>query len=473
MKLSQTFFVAVQLPVSSDSSNASCVVNQRNRASFIESGVGLWDFMVLLPPSEPRPRLLVLLSTIPTRSLPAMIRAISPQSSSLLLRLLLSDLMPSLPPSRFFFSSPSPWFDTPENPNGANSDGVHSRGCMCDPRSHGTRSRADANMERAHPRMQTWNQQWPAYPWMLGLLVYFRLPSSPLLPFLHWSAVPPAGSSLQLWRLDASTIDPVHLYSCGPLSFVPVVLKCRAVSTSSAPSVHLVHRPCRTAHSFNDALCHLRACVMSRHNGTETKAWRGDTILRIFQRHKNGMKSTTLTWGPARRCRRRTCFSCRELMMERILLRSSRNLLTLMTNSYSHTRASVSSRIQYYIPADDAYWGSRVLRDDSDQYARWCARRCTLADSANQSNEMFESVWGLHVRQQRRRDKKMMCSDSPVVKPEDGVLSDYQILRWTFASWKQIRTPLRKNARPRQSLQSSLASRMEEESVYMLQTRVQ
>ena len=176
--------------------------------------------------------------------------------------------------------------------------------------------------------------------------------------------------------------------------------------------------------------------------------------------------STTLTWGRVRRCRRRTCFSCTELRMERILLRSSRNSLTLMTNSCSHTRASVSSRIRYYIPADDAYWGSRVFRDDSDQYARSCARRCTLADSANQSNEMFESVGGLHVRQQRGRDKKMMCS-------EDDVLSDYQILRWTFASWKQMRTSLGKNARPRQSSQSSLASRTEEESVYMLQTRVQ
>ena len=36
-----------------------------------------------------------------------------------------------------------------------------------------------------------------------------------------------------------------------------------------------------------------------------------------------------------------------------------------------------------------------------------------------------------------------------------------------------MRTPLGKKARPRQSPQSSLASRVEEESVYMLQTRVQ
>ena len=154
-------------------------------------------------------------------------------------------------------------------------------------------------------------------------------------------------------------------------------------------------------------------------------------------------------------------------------MRSSRNSLTLMTNSCSHTRASVSSRIRYYIPADDANWGSRVLRNDSDQYARWCARRCTNADSANQSNEMFASIGCPYVRQQRGRDKKMMCSDSPVVKQEDDVLSDYQSLRWTLASWKQIRTPLGKNARPRQSPQSSVASRKEEESVCMLHTRLQ
>ena len=44
MKLVKTFFVVVQLPVSSDSSNASCVVNQRNRASFFESRRGFVRF---------------------------------------------------------------------------------------------------------------------------------------------------------------------------------------------------------------------------------------------------------------------------------------------------------------------------------------------------------------------------------------------------------------------------------------------
>ena len=314
MKLVKTFFVALQLPcVSSDSSNSSCVSIKEIGPVSPSHGVGLWDIMVLLPPSgAPRPRLLVLLPTITTRPLPAMIRSTSPQSSALLLRLPLSDPVSSLPPSRIFFSSSIQWLGTMRNPNCANSD-AHTRGCMCEPRletrsahipadgttesvpwmqtgsahtrgcndactprgcnccsahtrglqaqdgarklprmqvqsahsrgcTHGTRSRADANMERAHPRMRTWNLQCAAYPWMPDLLVYFRLPSSPLLHFLHGSDGPVARPSPLLWRLDASSVDPVHLYFCDFLSFVPVHLICRAASTSLTPSVHLMHR---------------------------------------------------------------------------------------------------------------------------------------------------------------------------------------------------------------------------------------
>ena len=49
-----------------------------------------------------------------------------------------------------------------------------------------TRSRADANMEHAHPRMRTWYPQLTACPWIPDLLVYFLLPflPSPSLPSL-------------------------------------------------------------------------------------------------------------------------------------------------------------------------------------------------------------------------------------------------------------------------------------------------
>ena len=236
-----------------------------------------------------------------------------------------------------------------------------------------------------------------AHPWMFHLLVYFRLPSSPLRPFLHWSDGPRAGPSLLLWWLGASSVDPVQLYSCGHLSFVPVHLTCGVVSTSLTHSVHLVHLVRRTARSCTDVLCHLRTCVMYWHSARKHMTWRADTTLRMFQGHQNDMKLTTLTWGRARRCRRRTCFSCRELMLERIVMRSSCNSLTLKTHSCSHARASVTSRIRYYIPAEV---GSRVLRGGSKQYVRWSARRCTLVASAVQSDEMLDSVGYLHFRQQ-------------------------------------------------------------------------
>ena len=65
-----------------------------------------------------------------------------------------------------------------------------------------------------------------------------------------------------------------------------------------------------------------------------------------------------------------------------------------------HTRASDSSRIRHYIDTKVVNWESRVLRDGEGQYARWESRKCTLADSVVQSNEMFESVRCLHFRQQ-------------------------------------------------------------------------
>ena len=158
-------------------------------------------------------------------------------------------------------------------------------------------------------------------------------------------------------------------------------------------------------------------------------------------------------------------------MMERILLRSSRNSLTLMTNSCSHIRASVSSRIRYYIPADDVNWGSQVLRDDSDQYARCESRRCTLADSAVQSDEMFGECGMSRTSDSSEEETRRWCTQ--ILQSSIKKMVYYQILRWTLASWKQMRTPQGKNARPHQSSQSSLASRTEKESVCMLETRVQ
>ena len=162
------------------------------------------------------------------------------------------------PSQQVFFSSPFVLLSNDQahrKQNGVNST-EHTHGCMCNPRLQ-TRSAhtptdantervnpADASKERAHPRMRTRNLQWAAHPWMSRLLVYFRLPSSSLLPFLHWSDLRPAGPSLLLCRFDVSSVDPVHLYSCVLLSFVPVHLTCRTVSTSLTPSVHLTHRPC-------------------------------------------------------------------------------------------------------------------------------------------------------------------------------------------------------------------------------------
>ena len=252
--------------------------------------------MVLLPPPSvcsvgaSRPKLLVLLSTIPTWPF---LQWSGPHLLNHLLYCYSSSsriwCRHSLPAD--FFSSSSPWWGTPENPNGANSDGAHTRGCMCGPAAvNRTRSRVDANMERARPRMRIWYPQLAVCPWMPGLLVYFRLPFSPLLPFLHWSDWAPAGPSLSLWRLDVSSVDPVHLDSCDTLLFC-----------SRAPHLqdrlHFIDSLCSSG-APTDALCHLRTCVMSRLDTVTRRhmTWRAVTTLRIFQRHKNDMKSTTLTW---------------------------------------------------------------------------------------------------------------------------------------------------------------------------------
>ena len=310
MKLFKTFFVAVPLTgVSSGSSNASCVVNQRNESVSQSHGVGLWGFMVLLPPSvcssgASRPRLLVLVPTIPGRSLPEMIWSTSPQPSSPLLRLPLSNPVPALPTSRFFFLLPSPpspvirriekpkWCElgrsahsrmyvrpAPPNTERAHTHGckvrsAQTRGCKCE-----ARTLMDAHTGRTHVRMRTWSAHTrgcepgtcsgphtrgcPACWSTFGSLPPLSFPSSidsmDLPPCLLYSSgdwAPPL--------LILCTSAPVAL-----LSFVPVHLTCRAVSTSLAPSVHLVHRPRRTARSCADALCHLRACVIYWHSGTE------------------------------------------------------------------------------------------------------------------------------------------------------------------------------------------------------------
>ena len=140
MTLNKTFFVAVELPgVSSGSSNASCVVNQRNRASFSESRRG--DVRFSGPPRSLR--LFIRYISFTAAGPPAHHPYETPSCNDpvhISSTIFSTATAPPLgsgavtPSQQIFFSSSSPRWGTPEIPNGANSDGARTRGCMCDPR---------------------------------------------------------------------------------------------------------------------------------------------------------------------------------------------------------------------------------------------------------------------------------------------------------------------------------------------------
>ena len=192
----------------------------------------------------------------------------------------------------------------------------HTRACKC-----GAHKRNQ--MRSARPWMQRQN----AHRCMQLRRVLVGLLSAPFV-LLVPSFIDPMDLPLGIlyscddWTL--SSVDPVHLHYCDHLGFNPVHLSCRF-------SLLLYFLYWSDASSLQSRT-QLHWRVVS---------WRDERTLHyVFSRGtKTSMKPTTLTWGRARRCRRRTCFSCRELMLERILLRSSYKLLTMMTYSCSHTRA--------------------------------------------------------------------------------------------------------------------------------------